>query len=122
MQKLSIILIVLQFLLFGCSKEEKPLFKKLSSKQTGVTFTNQLTNSPQLNILNYLYYYNGAGVITADFNNDGLIDLYCAANQAEDKLYLNQGNLKFIEIELPKQNLEIGTLELLKLTSIMMAC
>ncbi|TLP82695.1 VCBS repeat-containing protein [Maribacter sp. ACAM166] len=108
MQKIFILLIVFSCLLFGCGKKQKPLFKKLSSKQTGVTFTNQLTNSPQLNILNYLYYYNGAGVITADFNNDGLIDLYCAANQAEDKLYLNQGNLKFIEIELPKQNLEIG--------------
>lgn len=109
MQKLSIILIMLQFLLFGCSKEEKPLFTKLSSKQTGIIFTNQLTNTPQLNILNYLYYYNGAGVITADFNNDGFIDLFCAGNQVKNKLYLNKGNLKFQEIEMPKQNLELGS-------------
>lgn len=34
----------------------------------------------------------------ADFNNDGLTDLYFTANQTEDKLYLNQGNLTFNDI------------------------
>ena len=109
MHKFQIILIITSLcFLHGCKKQGNHLFKKLSSDQTGVTFKNSLHSSPELNILNYLYYYNGAGVISADFNNDGLIDIYCAANQNEDKLYLNKGNLKFIEIELPEQNLTVG--------------
>tara|TARA_R110002051_G_scaffold295922_1_gene361869 strand:- start:14667 stop:17960 length:3294 start_codon:yes stop_codon:yes gene_type:complete len=104
----SLISLLILSLLLGCSKQQPLLFKKLTSQQTGVTFKNSLQSSPELNILNYLYYYNGAGVITADFNNDGLIDLYCAANQVEDKLYLNKGDFKFLETKLPKQTLAIG--------------
>ena len=63
-----------------------------------MTFTNTLTNTKELNILNYLYFYNGAGVATGDFNNDGLEDLYFTSNQNNDKLYLNKGNLTFSDI------------------------
>ena len=45
-----------------------------------------------------MYFYNGAGVGAGDFNNDGLIDLFFTANQGENKLYLNQGNLKFKDV------------------------
>ncbi|WP_420603929.1 VCBS repeat-containing protein [Flagellimonas sp.] len=69
-----------------------------SSAYTGVTFKNELIESPELNILNYLYYYNGAGVASGDFNNDGLTDLYFTSNQGADKLYLNKGQLKFEDI------------------------
>ena len=48
-----------------------------------------------LNILYYLYYYNGAGVATGDINNDGLPDIYFAANsKGNNKLYLNKGNFR----------------------------
>ncbi|WP_405384423.1 VCBS repeat-containing protein [Maribacter sp. LLG6340-A2] len=104
----SLFLIVLLGLLVRCSDQKNHLFSKLNSEQTGVTFKNSLYSSPELNILNYLYYYNGAGVITADFNNDGFIDLYCAANQAEDKLYLNRGNFKFEEVALPNNLIQQG--------------
>jgi hypothetical protein len=51
-----------------------------------------------VNILDYLYFYNGAGVASADFNNDGLEDLYFVSNQGPNKLYLNKGDLKFEDI------------------------
>lgn len=65
------------------------------AKETGITFSNRLKSDLDLNILNYLYYYNGAGVAIGDFNNDGLDDVYFTSNQGADELYINQGGLKF---------------------------
>ncbi len=79
-------------------KKEEKLFVKRNASDTGILFKNQLTNSPQLNILTYLYFYNGAGVAAGDFNNDGLQDLYFTSNQGADLLYLNQGDFKFKDI------------------------
>lgn len=81
---------------FNRSKEEKT-FTLLSSDETGVRFSNTLENK-KLNILEYLYYYNGGGVATGDFNNDGLIDLYFTSNEGDNKLYINQGNFRFKDI------------------------
>ncbi|MEL7249484.1 MAG: VCBS repeat-containing protein [Bacteroidota bacterium] len=67
----------------------------LSAEETGIDFVNQLTESTELNIIEYLYYYNGGGVAIGDINNDGLEDIYFTANQGPDKLYLNKGNLVF---------------------------
>ncbi|MER3375460.1 MAG: VCBS repeat-containing protein [Allomuricauda sp.] len=69
--------------------------------QTGITFSNALKSSPELNILNYLYFYNGAGVASGDFNNDSLPDLYFTSNQGPDKLYLNKGGFKFKDVTAP---------------------
>ncbi|MDC3318810.1 VCBS repeat-containing protein [Flavobacteriaceae bacterium] len=74
------------------------MFVTLPSNTTQIKFQNNLTSTADLNILNYLYYYNGAGVAAADFNNDGLADLYFTGNQTEDKLFLNLGELKFKDI------------------------
>lgn len=95
MYKYSLHIFSIFILIASCQQTKEKLFQKLPASYTGVDFVNKLTNTPQLNILNYLYYYNGSGVITADFNNDNLIDLYIAGNQEEDALYLNQGKLKF---------------------------
>jgi len=67
-------------------------------KNSNITFSNNLENTEDLHILNYLYFYNGAGVATADFNNDGLSDIYFTGNKVSDKLYLNKGDLKFEDI------------------------
>lgn len=82
----------------SCSKEEENAFVLDERKDSGITFSNDLNSTPQLNILNYLYFYNGAGTAIADFNNDGLADIYFTGNQVEDKLYLNEGNFKFKDI------------------------
>ncbi|MFD1095669.1 VCBS repeat-containing protein [Salegentibacter chungangensis] len=73
-------------------------FQILKPEASGIAFKNGITSSKDLSILNYLYFYNGAGVAAADFNNDGLTDLYFASNQAEDQLFLNKGRLKFEDV------------------------
>ncbi|MEJ1223217.1 VCBS repeat-containing protein [Sediminicola sp. 1XM1-17] len=88
-------LILLTILLYGCQKKEDKSFIKLEASKTGINFTNELTETPELNILNYLYFFNGAGIAAADFNNDGLTDLYFTANQGADQLYINLGGMKF---------------------------
>ncbi|MDP3313706.1 VCBS repeat-containing protein [Lutibacter sp.] len=86
--------------LFSCDKgtNNNTLLKELTAQQSGVDFTNELKDTPELNILTYLYYYNGAGIACADFNNDGLDDLYFIGNQKPNKFYLNKGNLKFEDV------------------------
>ncbi len=82
----------------ACSKPPQKYFESLSSSTTDIHFKNELRDTPELNILTYLYYYNGAGVAAADFNNDGLTDLYFTSNQGEDNLYINQGGLRFADV------------------------
>jgi hypothetical protein len=82
----------------GCMQKKKTLFSSLPAEETGINFINHVADSDSSNILEYLYYYNGAGVALADFNNDGLADIYFTSNQESNKLYLNKGNFKFEDI------------------------
>lgn len=82
----------------GC-KENVSLFTEVSASHSGISFSNQLEKNPQLNILYYLYYYNGGGVSVGDINNDNLPDVYFTANsKGNNKLYLNKGNFVFEDI------------------------
>ena len=89
-------------LVSGCQvdteKSNKQLFEILPIELTGIDFKNQLEHTPELNILSYLYYYNGAGIAVADFNNDGFDDLFFASNASSNELYLNRKELKFEKI------------------------
>lgn len=69
-----------------------------SAVETGITFTNTITTTDSFNAIFFEYIYNGGGVAAADFNNDGLTDLFFTGNQVSSELYLNQGNLKFEEV------------------------
>ncbi|MEP7321262.1 MAG: VCBS repeat-containing protein, partial [Saprospiraceae bacterium] len=82
----------------ACSKKSNQLFSSVSPEQSGIQFSNTLTPTDKLNIIEYLYFYNGSGVAAGDINNDGLPDIYLSSNQHENKLYLNKGNLKFEDI------------------------
>ncbi|MEO5594571.1 MAG: VCBS repeat-containing protein [Chitinophagaceae bacterium] len=74
------------------------LFKLLPPSRTGIAFANTITESDSLNILNQANIYNGGGVGVADFNNDGLMDIYFSGNMVGNKLYLNKGSLKFEDV------------------------
>lgn len=77
---------------------QSTLFQTLSADQTGISFSNEIDENEQLNVLSYEYFYNGGGVAAADFNNDGLTDLFFTANLKANKLYLNRGGLAFKDI------------------------
>ncbi|GGB97316.1 VCBS repeat-containing protein [Dyadobacter sediminis] len=84
---------------FGCRKKSaEPLFRLLSSQETGIDFSNDIRQTDSLNILKYMYFYNGGGVGLGDINNDGLADLFFSGNMVSSKLYLNKGNMQFEDI------------------------
>ncbi len=92
-------LFIIVFFLFACKKKkEKTLFEEVSSSISHIDFQNKILDTDSINILDYLYYYNGAGVATGDVNNDGLVDIYFTSNQNGNKLYLNKGNFQFEDI------------------------
>jgi len=98
MRKALYILLVLSLTLACQRKEGTILLTSLRPSSTGIEFENRLTETEAFNIIEYLYFNNGAGVAAGDINNDGLIDLYFSANQHVNSLYLNKGNLKFEDI------------------------
>ncbi len=96
-KNLGILILILIFLQ-ACKKEEGSLFKNPDPNDTGVDFVNRIEESDELNILDYLYFYNGGGVAIGDLNNDGLPEIFFSGNQVKNKLYLNRGGLKFEDI------------------------
>ena len=92
------------FFIAACQEKEvveaPTLFELQNTDSTKLVFTNQIQETEVANILTYQYFYNGGGVAVGDLNNDGLEDLYFTANQGQNKLFLNQGNLKFRDITL----------------------
>jgi len=77
---------------------ESSLYEILGPDKTGIDFENRLTESLTMNGLIYEYYYNGAGLAVADFNNDGLQDVFFVSNLYPNQLYLNTGNLTFKDV------------------------
>ncbi|MCE2771386.1 MAG: FG-GAP-like repeat-containing protein [Saprospiraceae bacterium] len=93
----------LSFTVSTCNQNkssESTLFNTVPSSLSNITFSNQLTETEDFNIIEYLYFYNGGGVSLGDINNDGLLDIYITGNQVSNKLYLNKGNWQFEDITL----------------------
>ncbi|PIB37352.1 hypothetical protein BFP72_02195 [Reichenbachiella sp. 5M10] len=73
-------------------------FEQLPSTTTQITFSNQIQESDTLNYFKYPYLYMGGGVAVADFDGDGLEDIYFTGNMTANKLYRNTGNLVFEDV------------------------
>lgn len=94
------------FFFFGCSSNSHTSadhsgqqgFEKLSPSHTGIEFVNQLTETDTFNYFKFPYIYMGGGVSIADFNNDGLQDLFFTGNMVPDKIYRNKGAMKFEDV------------------------
>ena len=85
--------IILFFSFFLYSQE--PLFTLVDNSKTGIDFSNDLVDTKEHSIFLYANYYGGAGVGIGDFDNDGLEDIFFAANLVDDKIYKNLGNFQF---------------------------
>ncbi|MEZ4824812.1 MAG: VCBS repeat-containing protein [Bacteroidia bacterium] len=96
-RKLTVLIATL-LLLAGCEQKNTGLFRLLSPGESGIKFSNDIIESNELNIINIEYLYNGGGVAAGDFNNDGLSDLFFTGNIVPNRVFLNQGNLKFKDI------------------------
>jgi hypothetical protein len=98
-------------LLLGCDQkavkntEEKieaatvdPVFKRVDKSHSGLAFRNRVDENINNFFDVFAYVYNGGGVGVGDINNDVLSDIYFTGNEVPNKLYLNEGNLKFKDI------------------------
>ena len=96
----SILFSLACLILAQCTTKTNPntLFQLKSPEDTGIEFINTVAESDSFNIFTYEYIYNGGGVGIADFNNDGLQDVFFSGNQVSNRLYLNQGGFKFKDI------------------------
>ena len=104
MQRVSFFtLLSILAVLTSCESDQKTsgpekLFSAVDPAVSGVAFRNELVETEAANYYKYMYSYIGGGVAAADFNNDGLEDLFFVANSADNKLYLNEGDFVFTDI------------------------
>lgn len=114
--------IIAAILLFSCDSQQSdqivPVqpenktsgsFVQHSSQETGVNFQNTITETEEVNHLEWDAVYYGGGVAAGDINQDGLPDLFFSGNQVSDALYINKGDFKFEEVSVNSGLAEDGT-------------
>ncbi|MEL7530906.1 MAG: VCBS repeat-containing protein, partial [Bacteroidota bacterium] len=95
--KLRVPIISVCLLLFwGCGPKSR--FAERSPSETGIDFANIIDESQENNIIVNEYIYNGSGIGVADFDRNGLVDLFFAGNNVDNRLYLNQGDFAFTDV------------------------
>ena len=99
MKKNTFLVLIFFIIFISCvNKKEDKLFSKLSNRESGIYFSNDLSYDDDFNIFTYRNYFNGGGVGIIDINNDNLLDIYLTSNLNSNKLYLNLGDMKFKDI------------------------
>ncbi len=90
-------LYLLLLVMHACKNSEHPslvLFSPVPVEHSHVDFKSTFTNNPD----DITGFETGAGVSTADINNDGLPDIMFAGGRDTTRLFLNKGNLVFEDI------------------------
>lgn len=90
--------LLLPLILLVACNNKKTLFTLLPSSATNIHFSNTIHETDTVNVLDFENVYNGGGVGIADFNSDGLQDIYFTGNTVPNKLYLNKGKFQFDDI------------------------
>ncbi len=101
--KKNINLVLMTLVIISCNKAvdrlpDDKLFTQIPPDISGVNFENKILESEDLYYYKYLYMYLGGGVAAADFNNDGLEDLFFTSNTYQNRLFLNKGDFVFEDI------------------------
>ncbi|MCG8306935.1 MAG: VCBS repeat-containing protein [Cytophagales bacterium] len=74
------------------------LFTALDPEETGIAFSNTITENDTFNISTVDYLYNGGGVAIADFDRNGLQDIYFTGSVVGNRLYLNKSGFNFEDV------------------------
>ncbi len=102
MLRASFTLLLFSIILIGCApnriENRDTLFVLRPGYETGIDFENSLEYTEEINTYTFKNFYNGGGVGLADFNQDGLVDIFLSGNQVSNRLYLNEGNFRFRDI------------------------
>ncbi len=86
-------------LLVSCAhNREQTMFTPLPASETGINFSNDISENDSSNSFINEFGYMGGGVGIGDFNNDGLKDIFFTGNQVSCRLYINKGNNHFEDI------------------------
>lgn len=72
-------------------------FNPVPADKSGIDFKNVVVETEELNLITHMNHWNGGGVAVADINNDGLQDIFLSSNLDGVRLYLNKGNLSFVD-------------------------
>ena len=98
-RKILPVFILLFFLSCSNQGEKFPAqFELLKKDHTQLDFKNEVFSTLNFNVLYYMYFFNGGGVASGDFNQDGKVDLFFTSNMSSNKLFLNEGNFKFKDV------------------------
>src|SRR5438309_5351408 len=84
-----------RFAELSAPKGNRPGFTLVNPSDTGITFSNQLSDAT---VAKNRLYEIGSGVALADIDGDGLVDIYFCGLEGANVLYHNLGNWRFEDI------------------------